>query len=105
MVLMSGKFRVISWGSQSHEMESGGLLLELRRKTSGQTRCYTSAAAQNRTLEEQGSILIIQTDTEVEHVANKEPHSGQGYFWGRNRKFILLGERIKLLRKAFSEET
>lgn len=24
MVLMSGKFRVISWGSQSHEMESGG---------------------------------------------------------------------------------
>lgn len=102
---MSGKFRGISWGSQSHEMESGGLLLELIGKTSGQTRCETSAAAQSRRLEVEGSILIIQTFTEVEHMANKDPHGGQGYFPGRNRKFKVLGERIKLLRKAFSEET
>ena len=57
------------------------------------------------TVEEKGIILIIHPGTDVEHMTNKEPHGGQGSFRGRNRKFILLGERIKLLRKAFSEET
>ena len=95
---MAGKFRVISWGSQPHEMESGG-------KPQGKPDMLPQQLLRVGARRSKGAFLSFRQALKWNALANKEPYRGQGYFGGRYKKYKMLGERIKLLRKAFSEET